>query len=327
MKRLGPELKMPDLESLKGLNVPPFLADVYYDLRDRRLLPLVALVVVAIAAVPFLLGDDGEEAVLPPVPAEEAGTAGAGAAEGAGRLTVVAARPGLRDYRKRLRRRTPTDPFKQRYTSLPEGAQLRSTTVSSGGGGGGGGSSEASVTDVEVTEQPDSPPDAGGSPGSGGSAGSGGSPGRETSPGSDRIDPRNPGLRFYAFRPDVRFGVAGSGELREHEDIATGRVLPKRNPVVVFVGVTEDGKRAVFDVSPEVAMVRGPGRCIGGNQSCSLLFLREGQAADLLTGKPDRTFRLKVRAIEFVEVKRPKGARSSAARQAWGTDLAQSFSK
>jgi len=41
MKRLkgGPELKMPELK------MPPFLVDLYLDLRDRRLLPLVAFVV------------------------------------------------------------------------------------------------------------------------------------------------------------------------------------------------------------------------------------------------------------------------------------------
>ena len=52
MKRLkaGPELKMPDLK------VPDFLVDLYWDLRDRRLLPLVGLAIVAIVAVPFLLG-------------------------------------------------------------------------------------------------------------------------------------------------------------------------------------------------------------------------------------------------------------------------------
>ncbi len=53
MKRpKGPELKMPEPKA------PAFLADLYYDLRDRRLLPLLALVVVAIAATPFLLGQE-----------------------------------------------------------------------------------------------------------------------------------------------------------------------------------------------------------------------------------------------------------------------------
>lgn len=55
MKRpKGPELKMPEMK------VPTFLSDLYWDLHDRRLLPLVALIVVAIVAVPFLLGGTRE---------------------------------------------------------------------------------------------------------------------------------------------------------------------------------------------------------------------------------------------------------------------------
>ena len=61
MKRVGPELKMPDLKNVK---VPRFVTDLYQDLVDRRLLPLVALILVAIVAVPFLLGGSEE----PPAP-------------------------------------------------------------------------------------------------------------------------------------------------------------------------------------------------------------------------------------------------------------------
>ena len=96
MKRLkGPELKMPELK------MPPFLTDLYWDLRDRRLLPLVGLVIVAIVAVPFLLGGGSEESPPPASPpvAAISGTADADTS----RLTVVEAKPGLRDYRKRLR--------------------------------------------------------------------------------------------------------------------------------------------------------------------------------------------------------------------------------
>ena len=41
VKRLGPELKMPKFKGGQT-KVPPFLSDLYYDLRDRRLLPVVA---------------------------------------------------------------------------------------------------------------------------------------------------------------------------------------------------------------------------------------------------------------------------------------------
>ncbi|MGC1850889.1 MAG: hypothetical protein WA687_00455, partial [Solirubrobacterales bacterium] len=104
MKR--PELKVP--EKLAELKPPDFLANLFYDLRDRRLLPLIALVVVAIAAVPLLLGNEAEPVPLPQPPAG-GGEATARSADAS--LVVVEANPGLRDYRKRLEGRTPTDPF------------------------------------------------------------------------------------------------------------------------------------------------------------------------------------------------------------------------
>jgi hypothetical protein len=310
MKKLkGPDLKVPELK------VPAVLADLYYDLRDRRLLPVIALVLVAIVAVPILMGSDSEG--LPALPA-----GGAAAIEPSpgktSELTVVEATPGLRDYRKRLRDRSPTDPFKQRYTSLPPSAQVEVS-----GGGDSSSVSETTTSDGELSveveasgeaETAPAPPSGGGNPGG-------------TSPGNGKIDPKDPGLRFYAFRPDVRFGVAGSEDLTRYENLPLGQLLPKQNPVIAFMGVSEDGRRVAFDVSNEVAMVRGPGRCIGGNQSCSLLILRAGQAVDILTGVPGRAFRLAVTGIDFVEVKRPKPVRSSAPAQRRGYDFSQSFIK
>jgi hypothetical protein len=307
MKKLkGPELKMPELKA------PPFLADLFYDLRDRRLLPLIALVVVAIAAVPFLLGGKAEEPVLP---------VGAGAAatlersgEKTSSLTVVEATPGLRDYRKRLRGRAPTDPFVQKFTESAGATESSSSAGSASSSGSSTSSStESSTTGVEV--------ESGGS--SGGSSNGGGSGG--AAPG--KVDPTSPGLHFFGFRPDVRFGVAGSDSLNSYEEIAIGQALPKQNPVVVFLGVSEDGKRAAFHVSNEVGLVRGPGDCTGGSQSCDLLFLRAGQAVDLLTGAPNRDFRLAVDRIDFVEVHPPKAAQTSAATRRRAYGFSQNFSK
>jgi hypothetical protein len=331
MKRLGPELKMPDLK------VPPFLADVYYDMRDRRLLPVVALVVVAIAAVPFLMG--GSDEPMPAETPEQAAESVRLEIEDDSALAVVEAKPGLRDYRKRLRGRTPTDPFKQRYTGVPAGVLLESTESSEAIDAEGGGSSgDVSVTEVdetttEIEEPGSSSPEAGGSPGSGTSPGSAGGGSADGGSGSGNHDPNvDPdGMRFFGFRPDVRFGVAGSQDLTLHEDLPLGSLLPKRDPLLVFIGVSENGKRAAFDVSPEVTRVRGDGACIGGKQSCRLLFMNEGDAVDLLTETSGRAFRLKVESIDFVEVDVPKqsnksgSASGSVLRRSLG--LAQNFSK
>jgi hypothetical protein len=310
MKKLkGPDLKLPELKA------PAFLADLYYDLRDRRLLPVIALVLVAIVAVPILMGSDSESVPVSPA----GGAATIGPPEKTSKLTVVEATPGLRDYRKRLRDRSPTDPFEQRYTGLPESAQVEASS-----GGGSGSASDTSAAGGEVSVEVDETGEAA-EPAPAPSSG-GGDPGG-TSPGNGKIDPKDPGLRFYAFRPDVRFGVAGSDDLTRYENLPLGQLLPKQNPVIAFMGVSEDGKRVAFDISNEVAMVRGPGRCIGGNQSCSLLILRAGQAVDILTGTSGRAFRLAVTGIDFVEVERPKPAQSSTAAQGRVFDFSQSFIK
>lgn len=315
MKRLkGPELKMPDLK------VPPFLADVYYDLRDRRLLPVVALVVVAIAAVPFLLGDS-EEPLLAPTAAEEAAEAARQEIAGASSLTVVEAKPGLRDYRKRLKGRTPTDPFEQRYTGLPEDVQLESSEVSSvtdtsGGGESSGGSVTTTIDETTVSPSGGSGGDSGGAPSGSGKSGE-----------PDSLE----GKQLYGFRPDVRFGVAGSGQLKLHDDLPLGSLLPGQNAVVLFIGVTQNGERALFSVAPEI-VVRGDGGCVGGDENCRFLSMREGDAVDLLTATPGRSFRLKVESIDFVELdlppksERASGSSSAGARRGSAPGFPQNFS-
>ncbi|HEY5815817.1 MAG TPA: hypothetical protein VIS95_05695 [Solirubrobacterales bacterium] len=295
----GPELKMPKLRkpSLKGsgskgpgIKPPAFVADLYYDLRDRRLLPLIALVVVAIAAVPILLG--GSDSVEPP-PVAVGG--GGGAATASASLAVVEAKPGLRDYRKRLGNRTATDPFKQRYTGLPESAQVE---VESSSSGSAGATAEAGAGGETIETAPS------------GSASPGGSDGG-TSPGSGSADAD--GRRFYAYRPTIRFGPAGEGELNVYKELSVGKLLPQEKPIMFFTGASEDGNRIAFNLSREVTWVRGPGQCVSSREECSLLFLRAGQAVDIMTTMPGRTFRLHVVKIEFVEVDRPKPAESSAA--------------
>jgi hypothetical protein len=287
MKRpKGPDLKMPDLK------VPQFAADVYYDLRDRRLLPLVALVVVAIAAVPFILGEDASE--VQPSTIEAPG--GPAIATTEARLTVVQDTPALRDPRKRLRGRTRTDPFKQRYTGLPQGAQLKSVEVTSSSGSADSSEVESVTGGAAGETLP--------VPSSGGSVGAG----------DDDEELENG--RLYGYRPDVRFGLAGSDQLKLYRELPLGSLLPRENPILLFVGVTQNGKRALFSVVPEVTQVSGDGDCVGGDSACAILSMQVGQAVTLRTEQPGRTFRLSLERIEFVQLPMPQEteqASSSAA--------------
>jgi hypothetical protein len=120
----GPELRMPKLVS-----------DLYADLRDRHLLPLVGLLIVAIVAAPILLGNKGgeEEAAAITPAAVEGQTTDAG-------LTVVPAEVGLRDYKKRLGHRAAIDPFR----GLPQSSRRVAEEASSGSASESSGSESAS---------------------------------------------------------------------------------------------------------------------------------------------------------------------------------------
>lgn len=303
MKRpKGPELKVSELK------VPQFAIDVYYDLRDRRLLPLVGLVVVAIVAVPFLLSGDAE---VQPSTVNEPG--GPPIATTEARLTVVPDTPALRDYRKRLQGRTSTDPFKQRYTGLPEEAQLKSVEVTPSGGSVGS-------TSVE------SVPDTGANGAGAGATTPAPSPGNSGGSGAQDDDLEDG--RLYGFRPDLRFGVAGSDQLKLYRELPLGSLLPEKKPVLLFVGVTQNGARALFSPIPEVTQVRGNGHCVGGVRNCQILSMQVGQAVTLMTEQPGRSFRLKLERIEFVELPMPQqserasGSRDGLSGGGWGNGIA-----
>jgi hypothetical protein len=287
VKRLkGPELKMPKLKA------PPFAVDLYYDLRDRRLLPLIALVVVAIAAVPFLIGGDSEE--VPPVAGSTGVGAGTANPEGAdaSSLTVVTAKPGLRDYRKRLGRREPTDPFKQRYSGAQaKGAKLSSTTPTSSTSET---TSTSTTTTTETSKTTVEPGSTGGAPGKdgGSSAGEG-----------------EPDLTLFTFAIDVQISRSEStedGGQKMGEPTIRHRVLPatplpgEKAPVVTYMGMNFKTERALLMVSPDVTSVFGDAKCVSGTDACQLLEVEPGFPLTFVYGPNEVRYQIKVIKIEPV---------------------------
>jgi hypothetical protein len=284
MKRLkGPDLKMPHLR------VPHFLGDLYYDLRERRLLPLVALVVVAIAAVPFLLGGDSEE--TPPSAAESPAVAGTSAAPTA-ELTVVKAEPGLRDYRKRLEGRSPTDPFEQRFSGPSGDGQLNDPVSSSPSASSA--SSEATAT-APSSAAPEATPESSPPPVNDGDADPEGDSG---------------GLRLFTFAVNVQISksetkpngrtVMGKPEIRR-------RVMPTtplpgaKAPVVTYMGVdAEKGTKALLMVSNNVKSVFGDVKCLSGTDICQLLEVEPGFPTTFVYGANDVRYKINVLKIEAV---------------------------
>lgn len=272
MKRLkkGPELKLSELK------VPPFLSDLYWDLRDRRLLPLVALVVVAIVAVPFLLGgksdqggSTGAASVAPPPAATGSGGA---------RLVAVEAKPGLRNYHKRLGHRSPTDPFKQRYTG-PQlaGSELGGEPSSTSSTASSSGESTTTITTTTET--------------SGGAAPSG-------------------ELHYYTMAADikvVRSETKADGSVVHDEPVVHHRVLPpapvpgEKETAVVYMGVARNHKPLLL-VSDAVKGVFGDGVCLAGSTVCQLLELEKGVPETFVYGEDGRVrFKITILKIELVD--------------------------
>lgn len=293
MKRLkGPDLKMPELK------LPAFLVDLYYDLRDRRLLPLVALVLVAIVAAPFLLSAGSEEEAVTPPAAGIPPAAGTSAIKTA-RLTVVEAKPGLRDYRKRLRARTPTDPFEQRYSGpIRKGGQL-----------------------------PEEPPVTGTPPASSGEPGASPPPVSEAPPASDKppsssdgdSEPSgNPSLSLYTFAIKVQIAhseTTKSGAQKMGEPTLRRRVLPttplpgEKAPVVTYMGLSPKGKNLLLMVSNNVKTILGDAKCLSGTDTCQLLEVEPGLPEVFVYGENDVRYKVNILDVEAVPVGRSESGR------------------
>lgn len=282
MKRLkaGPELKMPDLK------VPGFLVDLYWDLRDRRLLPLVGLAIVAIVAVPFLLGGGSESESTPgvsslgPAPSPESRSA---------RLSVVQAKPGLRAPGKRLRNDHPTDPFAQRYTSPDlKGAKL------GGGEESAAGSTSSTSTSTSTTVTKTS------------SSGTTEVP-TETS-GSPAV-PGVPHLTLYAPAIDVktvRTETKPDGTKQTSDPVIRHRVIPpaalpsEKEQTVTYMGISSKTEAAMLLISDAVTAVFGEAKCLSGESVCQLIEVEPGMPMTFVYGPDSVRYKITVLKLEPV---------------------------
>ncbi|MDX6634672.1 MAG: hypothetical protein QOF06_875 [Solirubrobacterales bacterium] len=250
MKRIGPELKMPKFKGGET-KVPPFLSDLYYDIRDRRLLPVILLILVAIVAAPVLLKDEAAEVPPPETPA----TTAPGSQPAAKKtLTVVKSAPGLRDYKARLKRRDPANPFKQHYTGpVLKGSELNETT--------------STTTSTESSEISDG---GSGNPSSGG--------------GEYTVKPGQ--LTIFTFAVNVRIskartkpnGAVEQSKPEDREKVIAPKPLPSaKDPVVTYMGIGGEKHLPLFMVSEDVSAVFGEAKCISGTGHCQLIELEPGQ--------------------------------------------------
>jgi hypothetical protein len=260
----GPEIKLPELR------MPQALVDLYYDLKDRHLLPVVALLLVGIVAVPLLLGgsSDGEEA--PTTPSASASAAPRPTSS----LVVTKEAPDVRDYRRRLNHLTAKDPFVQQYVESAGSEDTGATEGSSSG-------EEVTITGEETTVE-----------------GSGGT--------TVTNEPSQSEIVFFTYALDVRIvpvsvdGNPSRAEPYVRHDLPPLTMLPSRSvPALTYMGPSKDGKKALMLVSSDVTSLFGDSACVVGSQTCQLLALEPGLPETVVFGPNAKTYRIELQKLKL----------------------------
>jgi hypothetical protein len=237
-----------------------FFQDLSHDLREKRLWPVAALLVVALVALPVVLSEKRKD----PAPAPTASVAKPEALP-----TVEVSDDTL--FSSNLRAFKSKDPFKpgkgsnealsesssQVIASLPGASQAGSATPAAAGGASAAGLSSSGGGDGDTGSSGSSAP-------SGGGTGGGGGGGSSPAPKSKKVS--------YSYVADVSFGRDGAE--RRYRGLQRLEMLPSTDsPLLVFLGATKSGGDAVFLVDSNLSQA-GEGSC--ADRACSVLSLGPG---------------------------------------------------
>jgi hypothetical protein len=232
-----------------------FLVSVKADLLDRRLLPIVALVVLAlVGAIAYTVLGGSSPAATPTaaVSTGPAASAGLAVSQSTSEQAVAETTGGVSQQRRGSAR----NPF----TPLPEPKPKTQAASSS--------SSSSSTTSSSS------------SAGSGSQSSGGSSP---TTP----AKPSAPAKPKTVYHVSVQFGELPAGvtpaeaQLKEFGDVKLLTPLPSAElALVVFRGVTAGGKSATFTIVGE-EILHGEANCLPSASQCEAIDLKAGQSEQL----------------------------------------------
>ena len=257
-----------------------FLHNVFQDLVDKKLWPIAAALVVALLAMPILIGGGAEpvaEQAAVPGPAAQAANAPPSA------RAAISLQQEATERRNRGGKRR--NPFVQQH--LPKATAIAEAADT--------------VKDLASSLAGDTKSDSG----SGGSTGP--APTTNTTPVKKQAEkPEASDL----YKVNLRFGEAGQTRLRRN--VARLSPLPSStDPFFIFLGVLEDGKTAVFLISSD-AVASGDGKCRPTKDLCETLELKVGDSEffDVAAG----TGGVVQYQLDLVSIRRKKASSAKAAR-------------
>jgi hypothetical protein len=291
------------------------------DLIERRLWPVAILLTVALAAVPVLLGRQGDSTttVAPATPAAPGDTAQKA------EVTLDASVPADRDRGGDVR-----NPFKSpiNVTTTTSEATLPTDSGSTGATTSTGDTGAAS-TDTTSTATTTTGSTGGGSSDSSSSDSSSPTTGSTTTTSKPKTTTGIAEDAKDTYHVSVRFGLDG-GKLTTTRDVARLSPLPSAtDPFFVYLGVlettaTKKEKRAVFVVTSD-ATPNGEGACHPTKNDCESVELTVGQTAFFdytdANGKVSQ-YELQLAGIHKTEIKSEAKASAAIARHSVaGTEL------
>jgi hypothetical protein len=244
-----------------------FLSSVKADLADRRLLPLVALVALAlVAALAYTVFGGGSSASTPVAATPRGTVAPAGVAiSQATPEKAVAEMTGGTSEQHHGSAHDPFTPLAQPKAKTATASTTKTTGTSPTTGASSSGSSGSGSS----------------SPNSGGSSPT--APAKPSAPSK----PSAPAKPKTVYHVAVLFGELPAGatpqtaQLTPFENLKLLSPLPSaKQPLIVFRGVTLAGKSATFTLVSE-AILRGPGACLPSTTQCEAIDLRSGQTEQL----------------------------------------------
>lgn len=276
---------------------------VIADLRARRLLPVAAILLVLVIAVPVVLSKPAESvAPAKPTPAASASVNGLPSPASALNNDKPLVTLAVLDKPSDLRGYNTKDPFKPLVPVAK--ANDASATGATGAAASTDGSTSAASPPAGGGSSGGSP--GGGAPTGGGSPG-GGSPGGGSTGGGTTVTPK---ITHYTYEIDATVKTpAGKKRLRHLRRLS---FLPSQsNPLLIFLGVTSDGQSALVLISDSRLHPVGGGgaHCRPTHAKCTAVWFQAGESYTFVDAK-DGKYVLKVHSIKAVAVsdKKAKGA-------------------
>ncbi len=274
-----------------------FLKSLKADLLDRRLLPVVALVGVALlAAIGYAVAGGGSSATPTPASASVAPvtpTSGIAVTGAVAEKAVAETTDGTAEQRQGKARNPFTPIAKEAKTTT-----AASTSTSSSSSTSAGSSTKTTETPAATTTP------------------------EESSPKPSKKSKKSTTVYHVA----VEFGLFPAGSTPEtvvltpYENLKLQTPLPSaKEPLIIFRGVTSHGKSATFSIIGE-AILHGPGSCLPSPTQCQALDLQPGMSEHLefLPANGGETIVYELRVVSIAAAK----ASTASAARAWAASRA-----